>query len=80
MFSARLRVRRPIGATTPPYYWTVNGGNDTSRKTEEILSWSELQRRIQQFKKGGSFTRVRAKRSKKFKMTTPTLPNHAHFN
>ena len=49
MFSARLRVRRPTRATTPPYYWTVNGGNNTSRETEEILSWSELPSKLSMF-------------------------------
>ena len=29
---------------------------------------------------GGSFNRVRAERGEKFWVTTPTLPNHAHFN
>jgi len=39
-----------------------------------------LQWRIQEFKEGGSFKRVRAERTDKFMVTKPTLPNHAQFN
>ena len=42
--------------------------------TQEYKGRRELtQGRIQEFKKGGSFKRVRAERAEKFRVTTPTF-------
>ena len=38
-----------------------------------------IQRRIQEFKKGGSFKRVRAKRAENFRVTTPTFAESRPF-
>ena len=46
---------------------------DVRREGVEVLQ--SCQRRIQQFKKGGSFTKVLDKCVEKLKMTTPPLPN-----
>ena len=40
-----------------------------------------LQGRIQEFKKGGVLLKeYAAEHAEKFRVTTPTFPNHAHFN
>ena len=49
--------------------------------TLTVLSSCRWQWRIQEFKKGGSFKKsARVERAENFRVTTPTLLNHAHFN
>jgi hypothetical protein len=75
----RLQAKKQLLSQLNKMYTCFLGGNVAACKFCQQCIWFFSQGRIQEFKKGGSVKRVRAKRAENFGLTTPLLPNHAHF-